>query len=99
MGEWKYSSTIPELDTRLEMDGQLHALATLLLGNNPRSLLDSGLCGPQSLSGRYGEEKNPLSLTGIQLRFLGCPASSLDAIPTELAGSEGHLLHLHKDYI
>jgi hypothetical protein len=41
----------------MEVNGQLRALATLLLGKEP-------LVGPQSRSGRYGEEKN-LAQPGI----------------------------------
>jgi len=40
------------------VSGQLHALATLPPGKKNRYPLDRRLGGPQSLSGRGGEEKN-----------------------------------------
>jgi hypothetical protein len=33
-GEWRYSSTILDL-AQMEVSGQFHALAALLLGNQP----------------------------------------------------------------
>jgi hypothetical protein len=47
----------------MEMSGQLQAPASLPPGNYP---LDGRLGRPQSRSGRYGEEKNPLPLLGIE---------------------------------
>jgi hypothetical protein len=43
------------------------------------------LGGPLSWSRYYGEEEILLSLTGIEPRFLGHPASILVAITTELS--------------
>jgi hypothetical protein len=40
------------------VSGQLHAPAALPCGNRPRYPLDRGLGGPQSRTGRCGEEKN-----------------------------------------
>jgi hypothetical protein len=40
------------------MSGQRHALAALPPGKEPRYPLDRSLGGPQSRSGRRGEEKN-----------------------------------------
>jgi hypothetical protein len=56
MGEWMYSSTHWPRH-QMEMSGQLHAPATLPPGKE--SLIPSGqrLGGPQSRSGRGGEEK------------------------------------------
>jgi hypothetical protein len=49
------------------MSGQLHALTTLPQGKNPWYPLDRRLSGPQSRSGRGGEEKNSLSpLPGLE---------------------------------
>jgi len=42
----------------MEVTGQLHALTTLSLGNEPQYWLDRRLGGPQSHSRRGGEEKN-----------------------------------------
>jgi hypothetical protein len=42
----------------MEVSDQLHAPAALLPGKEPLVLLDRGLGGPQSRSGRGGEEKN-----------------------------------------
>jgi hypothetical protein len=42
----------------MEVSGQLHALATLPPGKEPLVPLDRSLGGPQSRSGRSGEEKN-----------------------------------------
>jgi hypothetical protein len=41
----------------LEVSGQFHAMAALLQGESPRYQLDRRLGGPQSRSGRPGEEK------------------------------------------
>jgi hypothetical protein len=46
----------------MEMSGQLHAPAALPQGKSPRYSLDKRLDGPQSHSGRGGEEKNSQSL-------------------------------------
>jgi hypothetical protein len=42
----------------MEVSGQLHAPAALPPGKEPRYALDRRLDGPQSRSGRCGEEKN-----------------------------------------
>jgi hypothetical protein len=42
----------------MEVNGQLHAPAALPQGKEPRYPLDRRLGGPQSRSGRNGEEKN-----------------------------------------
>jgi hypothetical protein len=44
----------------MEVSGQLHAPAALPLEKSPRFPLHRGLDGPQSRSGRGGEEKNPV---------------------------------------
>jgi hypothetical protein len=50
----------------MEASGQLHASAALLLGKSPRCTLDRRLGGPQSRSGRGGEEKNSQPPPGIE---------------------------------
>jgi hypothetical protein len=51
----------------------------------PQYPLYRRLFGPQSRSGRYGEDKNLSSLPGLEPRLLGLPACSLFAIPNELS--------------
>jgi hypothetical protein len=51
----------------MEVSGQLHALAALLPEKNPWYPLDRRLGGPQSRSGRGGEEKNSQPPPGIEL--------------------------------
>jgi hypothetical protein len=53
------------------------------LGDTATGALFGRLFGPQSRSGRYGEEKNPFPLQGIQARLLGRPAGRLVSIPTD----------------
>jgi hypothetical protein len=48
------------------VSGQLHAPVALPAGKEPRYTLDRRLGGPQSRSGRGGEEKNSHSLPVIQ---------------------------------
>jgi hypothetical protein len=48
-----------------QVSGQLHAPAALPPGNHPRYPLERRLGGPQSRSGRCGEENN-LALSGIE---------------------------------
>jgi hypothetical protein len=68
----------------MEVSGQL-PLPLYLRGNSPRYLYCRRLGVPERRSGRYGEGKSLLSLRGLELRFLGRPARSLVAIPTELS--------------
>jgi hypothetical protein len=51
----------------MQVCGQLHALADLLLGNNHRYPFYRKMISPHSRSGRYGEEKNFLPLPAIEL--------------------------------
>jgi hypothetical protein len=48
----------------MEMSGQPHALVALPPGKSPCYPLERRLCGPQSRSGRGGEEKNSQPLQG-----------------------------------
>jgi hypothetical protein len=50
----------------MEESGQLRAPATLPPGKEPWYLLDRRLGGPQSRSGRSGEEKNSQPLPGLE---------------------------------
>jgi hypothetical protein len=51
----------------LEVSGQLHAPAALPPGKSPRYPFYRRLGGPQSRSGRYGEEKIFFTLSGLEL--------------------------------
>jgi hypothetical protein len=50
----------------MEVSGQIHAPAALPQGKNPWYPLDRRLGGPQSRSGRDGEEKNSQPPPGIE---------------------------------
>jgi hypothetical protein len=63
---------------------QFHALATLPQGEKPRYPLDVRLIGPQIQSGGCKEEKSLLFLSGIELRFILCPARYLVSLMTGL---------------
>jgi hypothetical protein len=62
------------------MTCQFQASATLPPGKQPRYPLDRKLGGLQSRFRHYEEEINPLSLSGIEPRFLDRPACSLVAL-------------------
>jgi hypothetical protein len=47
--------------------------------------LNRSLTGPQNKSGQFGEEKNLLSLPGIEAWFFSCPVCSLNTILTMLS--------------
>jgi hypothetical protein len=57
----------------MEVNGQIHAPVALSRGSGPRYQLYRRLGGPQSRSGRCGEEKK-FALLGIEPEFLGRPA-------------------------
>jgi hypothetical protein len=50
----------------MEVSGQLHSSAALTQGRSPWYALDRRLGGPQSQSGRGGEEKNSQPLPGLE---------------------------------
>jgi len=52
----------------MEVSGEIHAQAALLPEKEPRYPFDRRLSGPQSGSGRDGEEKNSQTLLGIEPR-------------------------------
>jgi hypothetical protein len=58
MREWRYNSTILDLGTRWRRVVSFKPLLFYPQGKSPQYPLDGRLGGPQSLPGRYGEEKN-----------------------------------------
>jgi hypothetical protein len=80
MGERRYSSTILNLGTIWRWVVNFMPLPLY----SPRKLfqypLYMRLGGPQSRSGRCGEDKNVFPLAGIDLRFFGFPTPCLAAI-------------------
>jgi hypothetical protein len=69
----------------MQVSGQLRALAALHLQKRTFMPIFMSAGGPQSQSGRCGEEKNFLLLPINEPRILGCPARSLGPVPTELS--------------
>jgi hypothetical protein len=67
----------------MEVSGQLHVPGALPQGKS-RYPLDRRLSGPHSRSGRYGEAKNRLPLSGNEHRLLGRPVLTLVATLTVL---------------
>jgi hypothetical protein len=65
-GSGNIAPRILDLGTRWEVSGQIHAPAALPSGKEPRFPLDRRLGGPQSRSGRGGEEKNSQPPPGIE---------------------------------
>jgi hypothetical protein len=80
-GEQRYSSAVSWPRHEMEVSGQVHATANLFWRKRQPHPLDRAAGGPQSRSGRYGVEKNSLSLSWIEPR-----ASSpyLAAIPSNM---------------
>jgi hypothetical protein len=66
----------------MEVSGQLHAPASLLTSQKTLVPTNRRLCGSRNLCGSSEEEKNRLSLPGIELRFLGHSVHKLVTIPT-----------------
>jgi hypothetical protein len=54
----------------MDVSGQLHDPAALPQGKSPWYPLDRRLGGPQSRSGRGGEEKNSQLLPGLELPII-----------------------------
>jgi hypothetical protein len=77
----------------MKMSGQRHAPAALPQ-ERTLVLLDGRLCGCQDPFGLCGQKKN-LTVLEIELRFLDCPALSLDSVPTELSGSQLALIYAY----
>jgi hypothetical protein len=65
------------------VSGQIHAPAALPPGKRLPYTLHRRLGGPQSRSGRGGEEKNSQPLPGIEPWKPDRPVLSVVAIPTE----------------
>jgi hypothetical protein len=83
-GEWRCNFTIPNLSASCEWVISFTPLPLYPWGNSPQCSLCRRLVGPQSQSGCYGEERNPLLLPRIRPQLLSLPASMV-TIPTELA--------------
>jgi hypothetical protein len=84
---WESGGTAPRiLSPRhyMEMSGQLHAPAALPQGKSPWYALDRRLGGPQSGSGRGGEEKNP-SPAGNRTLEPRTSSPQPSAIPNQLS--------------
>jgi len=75
----------------MELSGQLHDRPLYPQGKSPRYRLDRGLGGPQSRSGRGGEEKNIHLPPEIEPYNPDRPARSLVAIPTSLVCFHGNI--------
>jgi len=65
------------------MRGQLYVPAALMLGKEPLVTFEYE-SGPESWSGCFGEEKNVLSLPGIEPQFFTSPACSIVSVLTVL---------------
>jgi hypothetical protein len=65
MGKWSHSSTFIDLGTRWRWVVSFTLLPLYPRGKGRRYSLDRRLGGPQSRSGRWGEEKN-LALPGME---------------------------------
>jgi hypothetical protein len=61
IGEWNYSSTFLDLDSKQRCTVSFTPRPLYPCGNSPESLLGRRLDNPQSQSGRCAVEKNPLS--------------------------------------
>jgi hypothetical protein len=86
MEEWRYyCSTILDLRTRWRWVFSFMPLPYYLWGHSSWYSLYRRLGGLQSRSGRFGEEKNCFPLPGIESLYLGSPARSSVAVPSELS--------------
>jgi len=68
----------------MQVCGQFHPPAALSPGKEPCYPLNLKLCELQSRCGYCGEEKNLLSLSGIEVRLLSRKASKLISVQTML---------------
>lgn len=68
----------------MQVCGQFHPTAALPPGKEPKYPLNWRLRGLQSRCGYFGEEKNLLSLSGIEVRLLSRKASKLISVQTTL---------------
>jgi hypothetical protein len=66
------------------VDGQVQVLAILTHRQSPYFLFAGRFGGKHSRLNHYGEEKNLLSLLGIEVRFFGLPVHCLVTTFTEL---------------
>jgi hypothetical protein len=74
----------------MEASGPLHAVAALAPGKIITVPTECEAEWASGRSGRIGVDTDVLPVTGIEPRFLGCPARSLVTIPKDLSG-----LHLN----
>jgi hypothetical protein len=72
----------------MNVSGELRATADLPSGKKHLVPLDRKLGGPQSHSGRGGEEKHSQPPSAIETKNPDRPAHILVAIPTELCSSQ-----------
>jgi hypothetical protein len=111
MGEWRYSSTIPDIGTRWRWVGSFTPRPLYLRGNRPRDPLDRRLGETQSLFGRCGPEKD---LTPVGNRtavvqstarcyiyswrflFIVLSVTVMMSILTDAQGYYAPQLHLHR---
>jgi hypothetical protein len=68
----------------MEVSGQRHAPAALPPGKRPRYPLDRRLDGPQSRSGRGGEEKNSQPPPGIDYYYYWLPHTNVTEWSTQM---------------
>jgi len=61
----------------MEVTGQVHALAALILRKEPRHPLNRRQCGPQSRYGRLVKQKNHFTPQGFELQTVQSVAWSL----------------------
>jgi len=84
MGKWRYSSTHSNLCTIKEVRDQFHAPATSPhMETVPSTTEKEAAWTPQPVW-TFGEDKNVLSLRGVEIRFLSCPAHSLFSMLTNI---------------
>jgi hypothetical protein len=67
MGEWTYSFSILDFSIKWRLVVSFRPQALYIPGKEPL-VLDRRLCGPQSQSGPYGEEKNLLLLPRVKFQ-------------------------------
>jgi hypothetical protein len=80
VGKWITAPLILNLCTRWRWVVSFTPRTFYLWGKNLRYPLSRRQGGPQRRSGLFGEEKNLLSLLGIEARCLGCQARGLVAV-------------------
>jgi len=83
-GKWRYISTHSNLCTIKEVHDQFHAPVTSLHSETvPITIEEEAAWTPQPVW-TFGGDKNVLSLPGVEIRFLSCPAHSLFSMLTNI---------------